>query len=216
MDQAGALAVVLPDSPTALAALTCVHAGELTVARSLLAKAVQDDSGRGCSLTVTSCCSPAWNSSAVTPGRHSCSHVRTSQGSREALLAATLEFGVVVRPCALDGRALLEPGMRADAAGLAGHATMHTTDREAMTQLLDIARQFHGGGGESSGGAAVLSEREQEVAALVRDRLTHREVGDALFISPKTVEHHVIRIRDKLDAKNRRELERAVEDVDLS
>ncbi|WP_177229668.1 helix-turn-helix transcriptional regulator [Lentzea albida] len=113
-------------------------------------------------------------------------------------------------------RELHAHGMRADAARLAGHAAMHTTDRKAMTRLLDIARQFHCGGGQSSGGAAVLSEREQEVAALVRDGLTHREVGDALFISAKTVEHHVTRIRDKPGAKNRHELERALEDVDLS
>ena len=103
-------------------------------------------------------------------------------------------------------------GMRADAARLAAHAAMHTTDRKAMTQLLDIARQFHG----TNGGPEVLSEREQEVAALVRGGLTYREVGDALFISAKTVEHHVTRIRNKLGVKNRRELERALADFDLT
>jgi DNA-binding CsgD family transcriptional regulator len=86
-----------------------------------------------------------------------------------------------------------------------------------MTQLLDIARQFHSThNGQANGAAEVLSDREQEVAALVRDGLTYREVGDALFISAKTVEHHVTRIRNKLGAKNRRELERALEDIDLT
>ena len=34
---------------------------------------------------------------------------------------------------------------------------------------------------------------------------THREIGARLFISPKTVEHHVARIRTKLGATNRAE-----------
>ena len=52
----------------------------------------------------------------------------------------------------------------------------------------------------------VLSTREQEVAACVVDGLTHKEIGAMLFISPKTVEHHVARIRQKLGATSRAEL----------
>ncbi|MFD4669634.1 LuxR C-terminal-related transcriptional regulator [Lentzea sp. NPDC058450] len=111
-------------------------------------------------------------------------------------------------------RELRAHGLRGDAARLAGHAAMHTTDRKAMAQLLDTARQFQGQG-QDRVNAASLSDREQEVAALVRDGLTYREVGDTLFISAKTVEHHVTRIRRKLGARNRRELERTLADVDL-
>jgi DNA-binding CsgD family transcriptional regulator len=35
---------------------------------------------------------------------------------------------------------------------------------------------------------------------------THREIGAQLYISPKTVEHHVARIRSKLGANTRAEL----------
>jgi DNA-binding CsgD family transcriptional regulator len=52
----------------------------------------------------------------------------------------------------------------------------------------------------------VLSEREREVAALVLTGLTYKQVGDRLFISAKTVEHHVARMRQKLGATSRAEL----------
>ena len=48
-----------------------------------------------------------------------------------------------------------------------------------------------------------LSDREREVGALVVDGLTHKEIGARLYISPKTVEQHVARLRQKLAASNR-------------
>ena len=51
--------------------------------------------------------------------------------------------------------------------------------------------------------AGELSEREREVGALVLDGLTHKEIGARLYISPKTVEQHVARLRQKLSASNR-------------
>jgi DNA-binding CsgD family transcriptional regulator len=48
-----------------------------------------------------------------------------------------------------------------------------------------------------------LSGREREVGALVVDGLTHKEIGARLYISPKTVEQHVARLRQKLAASNR-------------
>jgi DNA-binding CsgD family transcriptional regulator len=50
-----------------------------------------------------------------------------------------------------------------------------------------------------------LSEREIEVARLVLDGRTHKEIGAQLYISPKTVEHHVARIRTKVGAADRAE-----------
>ena len=52
-------------------------------------------------------------------------------------------------------------------------------------------------------GSSELSEREREVGALVVDGLTHKEIGARLYISPKTVEQHVARLRQKLAASNR-------------
>jgi DNA-binding CsgD family transcriptional regulator len=107
-------------------------------------------------------------------------------------------------------------GLRWDAARLAGQAAIRTSDRKAMVMLLEAARQFQGrsnsgntGNAESANAAAdasILSEREQEVARLVVDGLTYKQAGDKLFISGKTVEHHMARIRAKLGAGDRREL----------
>jgi DNA-binding NarL/FixJ family response regulator len=52
----------------------------------------------------------------------------------------------------------------------------------------------------------VLSEREQMVAQHIVDGLTYKEIGAQLYISPKTVEHHVAKIRQKLGASTRAEM----------
>lgn len=50
-----------------------------------------------------------------------------------------------------------------------------------------------------------LSQREQEVLALIVQRLSDREIAEALFISPRTVGRHANNIYTKLDVRNRRE-----------
>ena len=50
-----------------------------------------------------------------------------------------------------------------------------------------------------------LTARQAEVLDLVRWGLTDREIAERLFISPKTVGHHVSSILTKLGAKNRNE-----------
>ena len=107
-------------------------------------------------------------------------------------------------------------GLRWDAARLAGQAAIRTSDRKAMVQLLEAARQFQGTAARrepgttepaaAGTGLAALSERELEVARLVVEGLTYKQAGSKLFISGKTVEHHMARIRGKLGAADRREL----------
>jgi DNA-binding NarL/FixJ family response regulator len=82
-----------------------------------------------------------------------------------------------------------------------------------MVLLLEAARQFQAtstqGRLESARQApdvSALSEREQEVARLVVNGHTYKQAGSKLFISSKTVEHHMARIRGKLGARDRREL----------
>ncbi|MET0132468.1 MAG: LuxR C-terminal-related transcriptional regulator, partial [Kibdelosporangium sp.] len=116
-------------------------------------------------------------------------------------------------------RALLDAGLWWESARLASEAAIRTSDRKAMVTLLDCARQLQArqqrihppaqrplitdGGHDPS---SPLSEREQEVADLVLQGLTYRQIGDKLFISAKTVEHHMARIRQRLGAANRSEL----------
>jgi DNA-binding CsgD family transcriptional regulator len=59
--------------------------------------------------------------------------------------------------------------------------------------------------GRAESGHGGLSEREVEVARMVLAGGTYREIGAKLFISPKTVEHHVARIRTKVGATSRAE-----------
>jgi DNA-binding CsgD family transcriptional regulator len=61
----------------------------------------------------------------------------------------------------------------------------------------------------ATGGPAqqgTLSDRELEVAELVVAGLTYKEIGERLFISAKTVEHHVARMRQRLGSSSRSEL----------
>ncbi|HET7035982.1 MAG TPA: response regulator transcription factor, partial [Thermomicrobiaceae bacterium] len=51
-----------------------------------------------------------------------------------------------------------------------------------------------------------LTRREREVLDLLCQRLTDREIADRLFLSPRTVEHHVSNVLGKLEARNRREV----------
>ncbi|OXM64482.1 helix-turn-helix transcriptional regulator [Amycolatopsis vastitatis] len=144
-------------------------------------------------------------------GRHPHA-LATAAQSWLAVLSGTFDPAVISAAAA----ELHELGLRWDAARLAGQAAIRTSDRKAMVQLLEAARQFQGtaarrepgASAEPAGGTglAALSERELEVARLVVEGLTYKQAGSKLFISGKTVEHHMARIRGKLGAADRREL----------
>lgn len=116
---------------------------------------------------------------------------------------------------------LQQVGLSWDASRLAAQAAARTTDRSAMLLLLQTARSVQRFGlseappsaSSSTGqsikngrGATQLSEREWEVAHLVLHGTSYREIGERLFISPKTVEHHVARIRRRVGAESRSEM----------
>jgi DNA-binding CsgD family transcriptional regulator len=50
-----------------------------------------------------------------------------------------------------------------------------------------------------------LTTREREILALLGEGLSNREIAGRLFITPKTVEHHVGHVLTKLDLKRRGE-----------
>jgi DNA-binding NarL/FixJ family response regulator len=97
-----------------------------------------------------------------------------------------------------------------EASRLLGQAALDEDDPKAARRMLELARlatseqvdDTPGEGLEALG----LSDREAEVAVLVADGRTHKEIGAQLFISPKTVEHHVAKIRQKLGATSRADL----------
>jgi DNA-binding NarL/FixJ family response regulator len=51
-----------------------------------------------------------------------------------------------------------------------------------------------------------LSPREHDVARLLTDGHTNREVAEVLFLSRRTVEQHVANVLRKLKVRSRREL----------
>ena len=52
-------------------------------------------------------------------------------------------------------------------------------------------------------GPAKLSPRELEVARLVAEGLTNREIASRLFVSERTVDGHLEHIREKLNVNSR-------------
>jgi DNA-binding NarL/FixJ family response regulator len=59
---------------------------------------------------------------------------------------------------------------------------------------------------KDSGGVQPLSEREREVLQYVARGHTYKEIGEQLFIAPKTVENHVRNILGKLHLNRKQEL----------
>ncbi len=106
--------------------------------------------------------------------------------------------------------ALADGGESWEASRLVGAAAIEFEDPGSARRLLERARTFTSDVAEADAEDPLvvlgLSEREADVARLVAEGRTHKETGAQLFISPKTVEHHVARIRQKLGASSRAEL----------
>jgi DNA-binding CsgD family transcriptional regulator len=102
-------------------------------------------------------------------------------------------------------------GLAWEASRLTGQAAIRSSDPSVTRALLEQARDLKAAlpasePGEAATAASLLSEREQMVAQYIVDGLTHKEIGAQLYISPKTVEHHVAKIRQKLGASTRAEM----------
>ncbi|MDX6233179.1 MAG: hypothetical protein QOH68_2183 [Nocardioidaceae bacterium] len=103
---------------------------------------------------------------------------------------------------------LISIGLTWDASRLAAHAALRTTDRRANVDLLNAARaaQRPSTESESAQRGHGLTQREWEVAQLVVQGVEYREIGARLFISPKTVEHHVASVRRRLGSASRSDM----------
>jgi len=145
-------------------------------------------------------------------------------GRQRAQVAAAAQWGAVLRGevdvdalgVALDGLAAAQ--LPWEASRLAGQAAIRATDSGVARRLLERARELSSAevpidAQRAAPPSSGLSEREIEVAQLVMDGRTHREIGSQLYLSPKTVEHHVARIRTKLGATSRAEFLAALRDV---
>jgi DNA-binding CsgD family transcriptional regulator len=122
-------------------------------------------------------------------------------------------------------RSLAQRGHTWDATRLAGQAALQTTDPRISQAMLQLARDLKqtvaspepiaaeklptaaaARTAPARPASAQLSVREREVAELLLQGLPYRDIGAQLFISAKTVEHHVARIRRRLGAESRSEM----------
>lgn len=105
---------------------------------------------------------------------------------------------------------LTQFGLSWDGARLAGEAALRVADTRAATTLLQVARSLRQPVAAPTAVTAepkgALSAREAEVAEMLVLGITYREAGNRLYISAKTVEHHVARIKRRLGAGSRSEL----------
>lgn len=83
----------------------------------------------------------------------------------------------------------------------------------AEKKLRALGQKIHRRSGAPAGetGVESLTGREREVAELVVDRRTNREIAEVLFLSQKTVETHLRNIFAKLGVSSRVEVARAIE-----
>jgi DNA-binding NarL/FixJ family response regulator len=121
---------------------------------------------------------------------------------------------------ALAGRALSAAGRRDDAIVELERAAGEYEALGALryrdqieAELRQLGRTIHRRtqpGRTGASGVAALTGRELEVAELVFDRRTNREIAEELFLSTKTVETHLRNIFNKLGVSSRVEVARAL------
>jgi DNA-binding CsgD family transcriptional regulator len=170
---------------------------------------------------------------AVAPHGHALSAAAAHSAFAKALATAgrtwlrVLANHVDTDEVTVAARALSQFGLTWDATRLASQAALQTPDGRVSGAMLQLARDLKQtialdeipgaepaaavvAGSTRSGPArpssSRLSDREREVAELLLLGMPYRDIGSQLFISAKTVEHHVARIRRRLGAESRSEM----------
>ncbi|WP_296664418.1 AAA family ATPase [Demequina sp.] len=105
--------------------------------------------------------------------------------------------------------ARLDAGARAEAvtelAEIAAEGAKRGTGLVAGWARHALARIGAGSTNAADGPASVLTARERQVLELIAEGLTNPQIGERLYISPKTASVHVSSILAKLGASNRAE-----------
>lgn len=143
-----------------------------------------------------------------------------------SLLREVRRHAPQVRTLVLSARERATSVLDAVAAGAHGYLTK----RSSAEQIRQAVITVHGGGSvispqlagyllteyaDRTGGAPdgppvrpLLSDREQSVLRLVAQGRTDREIGEELYIAPRTVQNHLASIRRKTGRRRRSELAR--------
>ncbi len=151
-------------------------------------------------------------------------------GAAELALAsasAADECGVVTeaaRSRTLAGQALAQAGREDEAVaqlelaarelGLCGAVRHRDAAERELRKLGRVIHRRTAKGASGNEALDSLSERELEVARLVVDRKTNKQIAAELFVSLKTVEAHMRNLFRKLDVSSRVEVARVIERAD--
>ena len=148
---------------------------------------------------------------------------------RAAAAAAKDACGLAARACApveaarsraLLGESLAQAGDRDSAIAELRDAAEQLRNCGAGREYDRVVQQLRGLGVQAAshrpdrhavGGIEVLSRREREVADLVALGHTNRQIAEALYLSPRTIETHLARICSKLGVSGRAAVAATVE-----
>lgn len=162
----------------------------------------------------------------VSFARRATAAVALARGDSERAAALALEAAELAgdgyrvdagRALVLAGTALAAGGERDRAIAVLRDASAELDDcgatryrDQAVRELRRLGERIGRGGRRGTGqsGVEALSARELEVARLIEERLTNREIAGRLVLSEKTVERHLSRIFGKLDVSSRAEVAR--------
>lgn len=164
---------------------------------------------------------------------HLCTDTDATRGPYGAVLAVAARCAIQVRGAQVDaeqvvavGRRMQAVGLGWEAARLVGRAAALAGDRRATAGLHAAARAFDVAEGVpeptpdpetpptvaeraapvAEGSRADFTERELEIGQHILAGLTYKQIGQRLYLSAKTVEHHVARMRQRLGVASRDEL----------
>lgn len=112
------------------------------------------------------------------------------------------------------GRVLRRLGRRRQADDIFARAGEVFAAMDATEFVERCNRERRAGGlGTRTTGAGGLTPQEEEIAKLVSEGATNREVARELFLSSKTVEYHLTRVYRKLSVRTRNELPKALREL---
>src|SRR4051794_2309837 len=102
------------------------------------------------------------------------------------------------------GRRLADGIAQARFAAIPGRSHLpHIGETQPLTRAI---RRFLGLPGRHRGAAPTLTARQREVAALIAEGFTNRQIGERLGIAERSAEAHVERIRLRMDFRSRAQI----------
>jgi DNA-binding CsgD family transcriptional regulator len=111
------------------------------------------------------------------------------------------------------GERLRREHRRVEARRHLNHALERFRALGAVPWAQKAARELGSSGARARRGArapTAMTPAESQIAALVAEGMTNKDIAASLFLSPKTIEFHLGRIYRKLDIHSRTQLARAV------